>query len=242
METASYADEDVRFNVVRSGFMLKVFYVFAALALLSAGISIAGKWLGGSIAMAGHTDDRTTRKVVIGGNMIVAPANAIRFERQRMSGAAARLDLYFHWPDMEGYSREAADAFNHADGRGTIVFASLEPRMMSRDMSGRFEPIYRELISAPPVPGPNGVSLYRLAEKSGYLNEELAVARRDGREPYVARCLTGPGAGESLAPCERDIHVGEDLSLTYRFPRELLAEWQRLDTAVIAKAAEMLKG
>ena len=37
----------------------------------------------------------------------------------------------------------------------------------------------------------------------------------------MARCLSGPSAEESLAPCERDIHVGDDLSLSYRFPTEL---------------------
>ena len=46
---------------------------------------------------------------------------------------------------------------------------------------------------------------------------------------------------QSLAPCERDIQVGDDLSLTYRFPQELLADWQALDAAVTAKAARFLK-
>ena len=46
----------------------------------------------------------------------------------------------------------------------------------------------------------------------------LAVAERPGEDPFVARCLTGASAAESLAPCERDIQLGDDLSLTYRFP------------------------
>ena len=45
---------------------------------------------------------------------------------------------------------------------------------------------------------------------------------------------------ESLAPCERDVFVGKELSLTYRFPRELLGEWRALDRAVVAKANAML--
>lgn len=242
MQAVSQAQEDLEFTVVRSGFMLKVFYVFAALAVLSAGISLAGQWFGASIAMAGHTDDRTTREIVIGDNVILAPANTIRFERQRVNGVAPRLDLYFRWPQMDGYSRAARGAFNHAEGSRTILFVSLEPRMMSRDMSGRFEPIYKALIAEPPTVGPAGISLYRFSEKSGYLNEELAVAPRDGADPYVARCLTGASAEESLAPCERDVDIGDDLSLSYRFPRELLGEWERLDAAVVARAAAMLKG
>ena len=92
---------------------------------------------------------------------------------------------------------------------------------MSRDMSGRFEPIYRALIVKPGNAGPGAASCFiGFNEKSGYMNEVLAVAERtDGRRPFVARCLSGPEAEESLAPCERDIQVGDDLSLSYRFPR-----------------------
>ncbi|MGO4843225.1 hypothetical protein AB4144_64220, partial [Rhizobiaceae sp. 2RAB30] len=57
----------------------------------------------------------------------------------------------------------------------------------------------------------------------------------------VARCLTGQSAEESLAPCERDIHVGGNLSLTYRFPRELLQGWRSLDAAVLATARSLIR-
>ncbi|TIT92636.1 MAG: hypothetical protein E5W55_17720, partial [Mesorhizobium sp.] len=50
------------FEVVDSTFMKRVFYAFAALALLSVAISVGGKWLGRSIAMAGYTDDTTGRQ------------------------------------------------------------------------------------------------------------------------------------------------------------------------------------
>jgi hypothetical protein len=178
---------------------------------------------------------------VIGNNVIVAPANTIRFERQRINGIAPRLDLYLHWPDMEGYRVDTRGDFNHVDGRKSLLFLSFEQRMMSRDMSGRFEPIYKSLIAPQPKHGPNGLRYFDFTEKSGYLNEMLAVADRSGAAPYVARCLTGASAAESLAPCERDIQLGEDLSLTYRFPAELLSEWQLMDEAVSAKAEEMLK-
>jgi hypothetical protein len=85
------------------------------------------------------------------------------------------------------------------------------------------------------------MTLYGFTEKSGYLNEVLAVAERPGRDPFVARCLSGPSAEESLAPCERDIQVGDELSLTYRFPREFLGDWQALDAAIAGQAARFLK-
>jgi hypothetical protein len=221
--------------------MMKVFYGFAALALLSVAISLTGKWLGHSIAMAGYTDDPTPREIVIGNNVIVAPSNTIRFAQARRDGIASRLDLYLRYPRMDGYSNGARDDFNGVDGRRTILFLSFEPQAMSRDMSGRFAPIYSRLIEKSGTPGPGGTTLYRFTKQSGYLDETLAVAERPGKTPFVARCLSGAAAGQSLAPCERDVLVGDDLSLTYRFPDALLAGWQELDAAVLTEAERLLR-
>lgn len=224
-----------------SRFMWRVFYVFGALALLSVVISIGGKWLGRSIALAGHTDDTTVREIVIGNNVVSVPSNAIRFERDRRDGVVARLDLYLHWPDMRGYSAALRNDFNNVGGVRRVIFLSIEEQMMSRDMSGRFDPIYRQLIRPDGSSGPSGVTFFDFTEKSGYMNEVLAVAGRADAEPFVARCLTGPSAKESLAPCERDLLVGDGLSLTYRFPVELLAEWQALDQAVIGQSRKLIR-
>lgn len=235
------AAEGPQLTAVDSTLMKRVFYAFATLALLSVAISLGGKWFGRSIAMAGYTDDTTIHKIVIGNNVIAVPANFIRFDQARRDGIASRLDLYLRYPEMDGYSMAARDDFNHTGPRGNIVFLSFEQQMMSRDMSGRFVPIYSALIAQPGTPGPGGTTLYGFTEKSGYLNEVLAVAGRPGKDPFVARCLSGPSAAQSLAPCERDIQVGDNLSLTYRFPREFLGDWQALDKAIAAEAARILK-
>lgn len=227
-------------EAISSSFVLKVFYVFAALALCSLAISVGGKWLGRSISLAGHTDETTLRTIIIGKNAISAPANTIRFDRQRRDGIADRLDLYLRWPQLDGYSNAARDDFNHARGARNILFLSFEERVMSRDMSGRLEPIYASMLVRPGQAGPGGTTLYAFDEKSGYLNEVLAVAALPDGDAFVARCLVGESAAESLAPCERDIHVGDNLSLSYRFPRELLGDWQKLDPAIRAKAASLL--
>ncbi|QDB99244.1 hypothetical protein [Mesorhizobium sp. 8] len=228
-------------RVIDSSLMMKVFYAFAAMALLSLVISFGGKWLGRSIIKAGYTDDTTVHEVVIGNDVVSVPANVIRFDRARRDGIASRLDLYFRYPQMDGYSTAARDDFNDVGGRRTIVFVSFEPRMMSRDMSGRFEPIYKNLIAPTGKPGPGGTTLYDFTEPSGYVNEVLAVAARAGQEPFVARCLSGPAAEQSLAPCERDVHVGNALSLTYRFPQSLLADWRNLDAAIATETGRILK-
>ncbi|WP_269930067.1 hypothetical protein [Aminobacter sp. HY435] len=234
------ASESPDFEIVNSAMMMKVFCAFAALALLSASISLGGRWFGHTIAMAGYTDDTTLKEIVIDNDVISAPANMIRFEKARRNGVASRLDLYMRWPEQDGYSEAGRTAFNNSDGDKRIVFLSFEPRVMTRDMSDRLDPIYNALTIKPGVPGPEGVTLFGFTETSGYLNEVLAVGARAGEPPFVARCLSGEPAEESLAPCERDVFVGKDLSLTYRFPRELLADWRSLDKAVVAKATALL--
>jgi hypothetical protein len=240
MKQAAIADGP-ELTVVDSMLMRRVFYAFAALALLSIAISLGGKWFGRSIAMAGYSDDTTLRQVVIGKNVIAVPANFIRFQQARRDGIASRLDLYLRYPQMDGYSEAARDDFNHSGSNRNIIFLSFEQQMMSRDMSGRFAPIYSALIVQPGIPGPGGTTVYGFDEKSGYLNEVLVVGKRPGKDPFVARCLSGQSAGESLAPCERDIQVGDDLSLTYRFPKEFLDNWPALDAAITAEAGRILK-
>lgn len=237
----SKAADSPQFNIVDSRLMTRVFYAFVVLALLSVCLAIGGKWFGRSVALAGHTDDTTIHEIVIGNNVLAVPSNAIRFERARRDGIASRLDLYLRYPQMEGYSAAARDDFNHAGAKKNIIFLSFEPQTMSRDMSGRFAPIYSSLIAKPGTPGPAGITFYDFTEKSGYLNERLAVAERPGETPFVARCLSGESAANSLAPCERDILVGDELSLAYRFPQEFLADWQALDEAIAAEAARILK-
>ncbi len=221
--------------------MWKVFYVFAALVLASLAISAGGKWFGRSIAMAGHTDDRSLREIVIGNNVISTPANAIRFERARRNGPAQRLDLYLRWPELVGYSELTRDDFNHVNGGRRIIFVSLEHQAMSRDMSGRFVPIYSKVIARPGVTDPAGVVVHEFADQSGYVDEVLVVGARPGEAPFIARCLSGPSAKESLAPCQRDILFGDGLSLSYRFPRDLLTYWRKMDAVILAKGSSMLR-
>ena len=155
---------------------------------LSLAISVGGKWLGRSIALAGHTDDATLREIVIGNNVISAPANMIRFDRQRRDGVADRLDLYLRWPQLDGYSDAARDDFNHAKGTRRIIFLSFEERMMSRDMSGRLEPIYASMLVRPGTAGPGGTMLYAFQREVG-LSERGAGRRRTAGRRSLRRAL-----------------------------------------------------
>ena len=61
---------------------------------------------------------------------------------------------------------------------------------------------------------------------------------------YFKRVFQNPDIDVKARPRKEDsaeVYVGDDLSLSYRFPRELLGDWAQLDAAIRAKAASMLR-
>lgn len=226
---------------LRPAFLRRLFHAFLALAVLSGVVSLAGQWLGSRLALGGHSPATTQHEVVLGNDVLLVAENSIRFEEARQSGVANRLDLYLHWPSLDGYSEAARDAFNHVNGSREIIFLTFHKRLTSRDMSGRYDPIYAAVTETGHA-GPNGLAMRPFKAGSGFVEEILAVGPPNisGRR-FVARCLSAALASESLAPCERDLHLGEGLSVNYRFPEHLLAEWDALDEAISVKIAEMLQ-
>jgi hypothetical protein len=115
-----------------------------------------------------------------------------------------------------------------------VIFAEFSQSIMSRDMSGRYEPIYKRLFTDVERPGPGGLTIHEFDPKSGYGSEHILTAERKGEPPYVVRCiLPRDGAPSSSADCQRDVHVGRDLTLLYRFSSRLLDQWADIDKAMV---------
>lgn len=227
-----------KFEPVGAVFMMRVFYGFCVLAILSFLISLAGRTFGDSLALGGHSDDTTVHEIVLGNNVVSVPENMIRFERQRHSGVQSRLDLYAKWPEMTGYTNAHRDIFNYRSAEPQLLFLSFEEQVMSRDMSGRFDPIYAELIVRPGKNGPAGLSIYEFKKKAGYQGEKLATGRLTSGALFVARCSE---PADLVATCERDVIIGRNLILAYRFPLSLLSQWRLLDASVMATARKMMR-
>ena len=213
-----------------------------ALVLLSVAVNIGGRLLGPLIARGGHSDSTQTYEIIIGNNVLSIPANMIRFSNQRRDGVTARLDLYARWPGLTGYTERDRAIFNLLTPKRHLIFLSIEQRTMSRDMSGRYLPIYAELIEREGETAPGNLTVHRFLEDSGYKGEELVLSDpSSGKPEFVARCLADSTA-ESFNSCERDVQFGRDLQILYRFPRSMLGDWKSLDKAVIDFANAHLLG
>ncbi|ERM02834.1 hypothetical protein Q644_14605, partial [Brucella intermedia 229E] len=171
---------------------------------------------------------------IIGNNVLSIPANMIRFSNQRRDGVTGRLDLYARWPGLTGYTERDRAIFNLLTPKRHLIFMSIEQRTMSRDMSGRYLPIYAELIESDGKAAPGNLTVHRFLENSGYKGEELVLSdTSNGKPEFVTRCLAD-NAAESFNSCERDVQFGRDLQILYRFPpRSMLGDWKSLDKAVV---------
>ncbi|NKM56307.1 hypothetical protein GFL21_17570 [Rhizobium anhuiense] len=215
------------------GFLLRTMAVIAILAALTIAISIGGRWFGRHISLAGNTDSTAEIMLAIGRDTVKFPENAIRFPSQRHEGAAERVDLYLAWPEMQGYGKENHLRFDDVAQSSGLIFLQITQSTMSRDMSGRLEPIYSHLLEGPAEPFRDGLTLHRLRADAGYGDEVLLTAPLKGGPDYVVRCIL-PSAPDKAASgdCQRDIKVGRDLSVLYRFSSSHLDEWEHIDAAI----------
>lgn len=219
--------------LISNGFLTRMTLAIALLAALSAAINLGGRELGTRFARAGHSDSNAVFTVTVGQDALRLSANTIRFEEQRKDGPTDSVDLYFLWPEMSGYHPQYRNRFDDAGQSSTLIFAQLSQSTMSRDMSGRIAPIYEHLYDGPPEPAAAGLSLHRLKPESGFAGEVMLTAPRLGMRDYAVRCiLPAPGTPATSGDCQRDIHLGRDLTLLYRFSSELLPDWDRIDMAL----------
>ncbi|WP_377289248.1 hypothetical protein [Rhizobium sp. SG2393] len=214
-------------------FLYRLTACAVVLALATAGLNLASRQLGDRLALAGHTTSTTLRHQLIGPDRIVMADNYIRMEDQRRDGVTERLDLYATWPDMTGYTAENRRAFDDVTHPEGLIFLQLSQSTMSRDMSGRLEPIYRQLFEGTPSPAAAGLTLHHLKPGTGYGDDVFYTGKLDNGDDYVVRCLA-PGAGSEVtgADCMRDIHIGNDLLVLYRFSARLLPQWQAIEHKV----------
>jgi hypothetical protein len=219
--------------LISTRFLCRLTAIVAVLALMTAAISIGGQWFGQRISLAGHTDSTEDYLINIGQDGLRLPANTIRFREQRRAGNAERVDLYLAWPEMQGYSRKLRQRFDDVSQPASLIFLQLSQSTMSRDMSGRLDPIYAHLFDGAAVPAAFGLTLHHLRADSGFGEEVVLTAPRTGAPDYVVRCLI-PKSGDkpTSGDCQRDIRVGQDLTVLYRFSSAVLKDWQHIDAAV----------
>jgi hypothetical protein len=223
---------------IRSGssLLLRAGLFVGLLAAATVGITLVSGRVGGALQLAGNTTSRQPLDIVIGADHLRLPANMLRFEEQRRTGHAERVDLFVTWPEMDGYTTATSARFTDVNRPDGLIFLQISQSTMSKDMSGRIAPIYSHLFEGKPQRGPAGLTAHAMKAGSGYGAETFLTADPLpglSSEPYGIRCSLPASPAESTsADCQRDIHAGQDLVVLYRFSSQLLPQWHAIDEAV----------
>lgn len=219
--------------LISNRLLFRVTLAIGLLAALAATLGIVGKKLGENLVLGGNTDSTAVHRIVVGQDTLAVPANTIRFEQQRKSGQAEVVNVYLSWPGLEGYSRENAEAFSDPRRVDRLIFVDFSQSVMSRDMSGRVEPIYSRLFAGTPAKGPAGLEVHALNRNSGFGDEKLLTGRLADGSTYAVRCvLPSDLRASTSADCLRDVKVGRDLTMLYRFSATLLPQWREIESAM----------
>lgn len=217
----------------------KIVFIFslalACIAIFALGIA---NYFGDHISRGGHSASTSPLEIVIANAVLKVPANMVRFSSQRKNGTQSRLELYMHWPTLSGYSDDLKNNFSDAGQQPNLIFASLEPRSMSLDMSGRMKPIYSKFFEGPPLPAMAGLLRQPLSAEGGFIDEDIFY-QFDSPYPFAVRCVRE--TSKVATPyCLRDIHLRGNLMLTYRFHIRHLHHWIAIESAMREKISAMI--
>lgn len=220
--------------IISPKFAWRLSIIVGVLVLATLAINIAGQIFSKSILTAGHTPDRTIYNVQLGNTTLGISANTMRFDKQRRDGLANGVNLYFAWPEFEGYSASLKDKFNTVDDNTPLIFVNITKSEGNVDMSARFNPIYTNFLEGVPKAGPDGLVRYKMSPQSSYNDESLYVEEIAKEKPFVIKCLQGDTAtASSSTGCQRDVNYGDGLTLSYRYSEHLLPEWRAIEQAIL---------
>ncbi|CUX16446.1 hypothetical protein [Agrobacterium fabrum] len=227
--------------LLSSSLVRRAALIAGILLIILAALNVGIKWYGERILKAGHVTDTDEVAIAIGDDRLKLAKNTLRTPLERQGGESERVDLYLTWPDLKGYEDANRAIFDDPAQAAGLIFVQLSQSTMSEDMSGRFGPIYSRLTEGEPVPLKHGLLLHRLRADSGYGKEVILTGERENDDTFVARCLLPQPPQEATgSDCQRDIHIGQDLNLFYRFSANLLPQWQKLDADVKNYIAQRL--
>ena len=174
--------------------------------------------------------------VVAGAAFNIEPA-AIRVAVQRRPGAQERVDLDYLWPSLsppDPARKPTLEALNARDR----LFVTIASGATTLPIAERVKTIYPRYLAPHAAAGPPGLSQRAFRDETAYAGEEL-VYDTQAPEHFFARCSRHGVNNAGMCLLER--RLGE-ADLTFRFPREWLADWRSVAAAVDKLMARLHPG
>lgn len=175
---------------------------------------------------------------LVGGTQFTAPTNYTVFPRDRRGGERDEVSLYALWPTLTGYTpARRADFIENADDTRRIDI------LISNRTSAFSEQERIDILYLPQTNDQRGVRTpfqlvkYTFRDQranvptNGYANTELYLGEAANGELMAIFCFD-ERADIRSPECWRELELNETVSLSYRFKRPYLPEWQAIDTRV----------
>ncbi len=171
----------------------------------------------------------------IGGTLFNVPADAMRVKIQRHSGPAERIDLNFSFPSLEPPQPQKHVSADEADEKAQPIdriFLSVAAHHDTLAPDMRVRTIYPRYLAQGSTAGDDGLTVRAFRDGTPYSGEDLFSA---GAPPFNARC-TRDAATPGMCLSERRI---DGADLTFRFPRDWLAQWREVAGAMDRLTAQL---
>jgi hypothetical protein len=220
--------------------VLMILLVAGAVLTLGYGVRFAINGYRASLTLSGLSDDPSPVGVTVAGEALAIPGNMLRETTARAGGPLKQVDVVLHWPTLEGYTKSLAADFIDGSPAAPMVYATVAQRSVALDAPTRLESVYVRYFVGGPLAAPRGLTARRLSADSGYGGEIVFYGPAES-DRFVARCLAEATA-ETPAICIRDINFGKNLTMLYRFNRDIIGDWQALDAGMRALAAKIAVG
>jgi hypothetical protein len=219
---------------LRAGHLLPI---ALAAAVTAGAIAVVAYLLWPTWGLVG-SDGPERLPVSVGGTLFNVPVAAIRMKIQRHSGPQERIDLSFLYPSLQ-----PPEAQKHVSADEVVeemtqpidrIFLSIAAHRDSLAPDMRVRSIYPRYLEPASTPGQDGLAMRAFRDGTPYGGEDLYFANTPG---FTARC-TRDAATPGMCLSERRI---DGADLTFRFPRNWLAQWREV-AAGMNRLAQQLHG
>lgn len=172
--------------------------------------------------------DPSRLPISIGNTLFNVPTKAIRVKVQRRTGPQERIDLAFVYPSLnppEAPRHVSAETVENNLPAIDRIFLSIAAHHDTLSPDERMKTIYPRYLDPNATSIADGLSGRAFRDNTPYTNEDLVYAEAP---QIIARC-TRDGATPGMCLSERRI---EGADVTFRFPRDWLAQWRDVATAM----------
>lgn len=174
----------------------------------------------------------TPIQMQIGDNSFVVPEHYTQYPRARRGGPRDSVALYAVLPNLEPYSLRTDQAFFTNEADNPVVYFQIALNRQPMTEAERVSLLYFDsLESGEGEEMPFGLTFYRFRSNSPYADQDLFLRVDDNGDVVALLC----SRLSELVPspnCRRDLEIPGNLTMSYRFKRAHLEDWEMIDTGL----------